>query len=155
MRLVIQRVRYSQLSISHKLFVDIGVGLVVFIGFGVTDDSTIFSAPAWSILMEKLATLQVFPDENGKMYYSVEDIGGEILLVPQVTLYGDCGKGRRPSFHNVAAPEVAESLFMRFFEQLSVRLQGKIQKGVFGADMDVNLVNWGPVTLLLDSTMYH
>lgn len=88
------------------------------------------------------------------MFFSLEDINGEILLVPQFTLYGDCHKGRRPSFHLSATSNIAEDLFMKFFDQLSIRLPNKIQHGIFGANMDVGLVNWGPVTIVLDSETY-
>ena len=102
-------------------------------------------------MVEKLPRLRVFPDEAGKMNRSLEDTGGEVLLVSQFTLYADCRKGLRPSFSRAAEPGLARELFEKLRADLDALLPGRVRTGVFGADMDVSLVNQGPVTLMLDS----
>ncbi|AGC49859.1 D-tyrosyl-tRNA(Tyr) deacylase [Lawsonia intracellularis] len=154
MRLVIQRVHHSRLYIDSNLTTEIGVGLVVLIGFGLVDECSLPNNNICLLFVEKLATLRIFPNKEGKFAHSLEDINGELLLVPQFTLYGDCHKGRRPSFHLAASGKVAKQFFITFYEQLCIRLPGKVQKGVFGADMDVYFENWGPVTILIDSEEY-
>jgi D-tyrosyl-tRNA(Tyr) deacylase len=101
-------------------------------------------------LAEKIVNLRVFADREGKMNRSLADIDGEMLIVSQFTLYGDCRKGRRPGFSAAAPPEIAEPLYRRFIEEVKNR-QIRVATGIFQADMDVELVNDGPVTLLLDS----
>ena len=146
MRLVIQRVHHSRLYIDSNLTTEIGFGLV--------DECSLPNNNICLLFVEKLATLRIFPNKEGKFAHSLEDINGELLLVPQFTLYGDCHKGRRPSFHLAASGKVAKQFFITFYEQLCIRLPGKVQKGVFGADMDVYFENWGPVTILIDSEEY-
>lgn len=123
---------------------EIDRGLLLLVGFAPDDD---VSRLAW--MTEKLATLRIFPDEDGRMNRSVQDAGGSILVVSQFTLYGDARKGRRPSFVGAAGPDIAIPLYERFIELL--RETGlRIETGRFGASMEVELVNDGPVTLILE-----
>jgi D-tyrosyl-tRNA(Tyr) deacylase len=145
MRAVVQRVRSSRVVVSDKVVGEIGRGLLVLLGIRTGD--TIDHA-RW--LADKIIGLRIFEDEQGKMNVSVADAGGSVLVVSQFTLYGDCSKGRRPSFIDAARPEVAEPLYEAFAD--AVRLQGvPVATGEFGAMMQVDLVNDGPVTVILDS----
>ena len=109
------------------------------------DDAT---AASW--MADKIVGLRVFPDDEGKMNRSLEDIGGDLLVVSQFTLYGDTKKGRRPSFVRAADPEIALPLYERFLDELRARCGGSVETGEFGASMEVDLVNDGPVTLVLE-----
>ncbi len=145
MKLVIQRVQNSSVSIDGKVHGKIDRGFLVLVGFCPED-----TAESLPKLVDKLIHLRVFEDEEGKMNLSLLDVGGSVLSVSQFTLYADCRKGRRPSFTGAARPEIAKPLYMQFNEAL--RAQGvPVETGVFGADMQVSLVNDGPVTILLDS----
>ena len=145
MRAVIQRVAEAGIKVSGEQIAKIGRGLVVLVGIGRDDnDDDIL----W--LANKIINLRIFEDEAGKFNYSILDIKGEILLVPQFTLYGDCRKGRRPSFDYAMPPDKAKEMFTRLFNYLQTQ-NLKVQKGIFGAKMDVELVNAGPVTIILDS----
>ena len=145
MRAVVQRVRSSKVVVSDKVVGEIGSGLLVLLGVRTGD--TIDQA-RW--LADKIICLRIFEDDQGKMNVSVADAGGSVLVVSQFTLYGDCSKGRRPSFIDAARPEVAEPLYEAFAD--AVRLQGvPIATGEFGAMMQVELVNDGPVTLIMDT----
>ncbi len=144
MKLVVQRVLSSSVSVKNEQVAKIGKGLTVLIGIekGDAKDQAIF-------LVDKIANIRIFSDENGKMNKSCLDINGEILAVSQFTLASDCSKGRRPGFDNAAPPEEAESLYNFFVERL--RQTGiKVQTGVFAADMLVDIQNDGPVTFLLE-----
>lgn len=151
MRLLIQRVREARVTVDGRVVGEIGPGLAVLAGFGGADAPDLSQGRLWSALVEKMLLLRVFPDAAGKMNLGLADFGGEILLVSQFTLYADTRKGRRPSFHLAAPPEVAEPLFRALVRDVEDRLPGRVQCGVFAADMDVSLINWGPVTVLLDS----
>ncbi|MCQ4086284.1 D-aminoacyl-tRNA deacylase [Saccharibacillus sp. JS10] len=145
MRIVIQRCKSASVEVEGKTVGEIGSGLMILVG--VTEGDTLKDA---SYLADKAAGLRIFEDEAGKMNHSVEDVGGSILSVSQFTLYGDCRKGRRPNFMAAAKPEPALELYEAFNEAL--RARGLIvETGVFGAMMDVSLVNSGPVTLIIDS----
>lgn len=145
MRAVVQRVSEAAVRVDGSVVGSIGPGLLVLLGVGRGDAATDADE-----LAEKIAHLRVFPDEEGRMNRSVGEAGGAVLVVPQFTLYGDCRKGRRPSYVEAAPPEEADALFRRFVE--AVRRSGlTVAQGVFRAAMDVSLVNRGPVTLLLDS----
>lgn len=146
MRIVLQRVKQSAVSIDGACHGSIGPGFLALVGFCPTDTEAVLPK-----LIDKLVHLRVFEDENGKMNRSLLDIGGSVLSVSQFTLYADCRKGRRPSFTGAARPELAESLYEAFNARL--REAGvHVETGVFGADMQVSLVNDGPVTILLDSS---
>lgn len=144
MRAVIQRVKRTRLSVDGALISEIEGGLAVYLGIGVSDtpDKT-------EIIAKKIVNLRVFEDENGKMNLSLQDTGGEILLISQFTLYGDCRKGNRPSFIEAARPEQAEPLYRMTAEKL--RDFGiPVRTGVFGADMKIEQLNDGPVTIVYE-----
>lgn len=143
MKLVIQRVLKSQVDVEGKTVGSIGKGLLVLIGVTHTDGEEELQ---W--LVNKLIHLRIFHDENGKMNRSLLDIKGEVLLVSQFTLYADCEGGRRPSFTQAAKPEMAEKLYLQFAEELTKK-GIRVQTGIFGAEMQVSLVNDGPVTITL------
>ena len=145
MRVVIQRVRRARVTVGEEVVGEIGRGLLVLLG--VTQGDTIEGA-RW--LAEKTVGLRIFADAEGKMNRAVADVGGAVLVVSQFTLYGDCARGRRPSFVAAAAPEGAVPLYEGFVE--AVRALGvPVATGRFGAMMDVELVNDGPVTLIVDT----
>ncbi len=144
MRVVLQRVARAAVAVDGRPVATIGRGLVALVGFTHADDA---SAPDW--MAEKIAGLRIFADADGKMNRSVTDVGGAVLVVSQFTLYGDARKGRRPSFVDAAPPDAAVPLYERFVAALQA--QGvAVATGVFGALMAVELVNDGPVTLVLE-----
>jgi D-tyrosyl-tRNA(Tyr) deacylase len=145
MRLVIQRVSQASVVIDGSTVGAIRTGLVVFIGISRTD--TLADA---AYLSDKLLGLRIFPDESGKMNRNIAEGGGSLLVVSQFTLYGDCRKGRRPSFDQAAPPEQARATYDYFVETLR-RGPVPIETGVFQAMMEVHLVNQGPVTILVES----
>jgi D-tyrosyl-tRNA(Tyr) deacylase len=145
MRLVIQRVKRASVTADGVLTGEIGHGFAVLVG--VTHGDTREDA---RYLAEKTAHLRVFEDDQGKMNRSLLDVGGAVLSVSQFTLYGDCRKGRRPSFAAAARPEEAERIYEAYNESLR-EFGVVVATGKFGAMMDVDLVNWGPVTLIVDS----
>lgn len=145
MRAVVQRVSRSEVTVDGRTTGKINKGLLVLLG--VTHGDT---SKDVDYIVDKTINLRIFEDENDKMNLSLKDIGGEMLAVSQFTLYGDCRKGRRPSFTNAAAPEEADKLYQEFVKKVSE--QGiNTETGEFGAHMMVNLVNDGPVTILLES----
>jgi D-tyrosyl-tRNA(Tyr) deacylase len=145
MRAVVQRVSRASVSIEDKVAGQIGKGMLVLLGVATGDDEA-----AAEYLAEKTAGLRVFEDDAGKMNLSCADVGGEVLVVSQFTLYGDVRKGKRPSFDRAARPEEANRLYEYFVSR--IRAAGlKCETGTFQAMMDVELVNDGPVTILLDS----
>jgi D-tyrosyl-tRNA(Tyr) deacylase len=145
MRAVVQRVARARVTIEGRIAGEIGRGLLILLG--VTHDDTAERA-VW--LAEKIAGLRVFSDDDGKMNRDVTEAGGGALIVSQFTLYGDCRKGRRPSFIDAAPPPIAIPLYEAFIN--AVKAQGvPVATGQFGADMQVELVNDGPVTLVVDS----
>jgi len=147
MRVIIQRVKSSQVQVNGEIVGKIGCGLNLLVGIADTDTEAELD---W--MARKCLELRLFPDsasEGGRWDKSVQDIGGELLIVSQFTLYGDCRKGRRPSFDRSAAPEAAEKLYEKFVEKL--RHSGlKVETGLFGAQMQVSIDNDGPVTLVLE-----
>jgi len=145
MRAVVQRVSRGQVSVEAEITGQIGLGLVVLLGVGREDEE----ADA-SYLAEKIAGLRIFEDDQGKMNRSVREVGGSVLAISQFTLFGDVRRGKRPSFDAAAAPEKARALYEFFVEQ--IRATGlRCETGRFQAMMKVELVNEGPVTILLDS----
>ena len=145
MKLVVQRVKKAQVEVEQKIVGKIESGFLVLLG--VTHKDTTEQA---DYLVKKLCNLRVFEDENEKMNLSLKDVQGELLVVSQFTLYGDCRKGRRPSFSSAARPEVATKLYEEFIEKS--RKEGIVtQTGRFGTHMMVDLTNDGPVTILLES----
>ena len=144
MRAVIQRVKQTTLRVDGREISQIPFGLTVFLGVKEGD-----SKAQADYLMKKIAALRIFEDENGKMNLSVKDVGGEVLLVSQFTLYGDASHGNRPSFSLAARPEIAEPLYE--YAADSLRALGiTVKTGVFGADMKIDQLNDGPVTILLE-----
>jgi D-tyrosyl-tRNA(Tyr) deacylase len=146
MRAVVQRVSRCRVVVTGEVVGEIGRGLLVLLGVRTGDTPEL---ARW--LADKIVGLRIFEDADGKMNVNVTDAGGSVLVVSQFTLYGNCEKGRRPSFVEAARPEVAEPIYEEFIR--AVRLQGiTAATGRFGAIMDVELVNDGPVTLVLDTT---
>jgi len=145
MRAVVQRVKSSSVTVDGKVIGQIGKGLLVFLG--VSNDDTVEDA---SYLSEKIMTLRIFEDEEGKMNKSLLDIDGEMLVVSQFTIMGDVRKGRRPSFSQAAPPDVAMELYETFTNMCRIKVK-KVETGQFQAEMLVNIANDGPVTILLDS----
>ncbi len=145
MRMVIQRVETAKVTVDGVVKGEIGNGLMALVGLLPTDDDKVMD-----YMLEKLTNLRIYEDENDKLNLSVRDVGGGILLVPNFTLYGDARKGRRPSYFNAASPEEAEKIFDRLLEKAR-ELPLKVESGVFRTHMKVELVNDGPVTILLDS----
>ncbi len=145
MRVVLQRVKRCRVTVSGEISGEIGAGILTFLGVGPED-----SNEDVRYLAEKTVHLRIFPDDSGKMNRSLLDIGGGMLIVSQFTLFGDCRKGRRPAFTGAAPPEKAENLYHAFIEEIE-KFDVTTSTGRFGAMMDVDIVNDGPVTLLLDS----
>jgi D-tyrosyl-tRNA(Tyr) deacylase len=146
MRLVIQRVRQASVTVEGTITGQIGPGLLVLAGCAPTDDE---AALQW--MVRKLINLRIFADENGQMNRSVRDVGGQVLVVSQFTLLADARKGNRPSYAGAAPPAVAEPLYQRFVGLVAQELGQAVPTGIFGADMQVSLLNDGPVTIILDS----
>jgi D-tyrosyl-tRNA(Tyr) deacylase len=144
---VLQRVRRAEVRVEGRVTGSIGPGLLVLAGFAPTDTD---AQLAW--MAEKVLGLRVFGDDEGKMNRDLAEVGGGVLVVSQFTLYGDASKGRRPSFIDAAPPNIAIPLYEKFVGMLKEKTAGKIriETGEFGAMMDVELVNDGPVTLILD-----
>ena len=146
MRVVFQRVSRASVTADGVLTGTIGRGMLLLLGVGPAD-----TEEDAALLAKKAVSLRVYEDENGRMNRSVEDIGGEILAVSNFTLYGDCRRGRRPDFTGAGAPARAKELYRAFLDELSTYLPGRVKSGIFGADMAIDMVADGPVTLLLDS----
>jgi D-aminoacyl-tRNA deacylase len=145
MRVVLQRVAHASVDIDGVPPARIGPGLLLLAGFTFGDAEEDL---LW--MVDKVLGLRIFQDSEGKMNLSVEDRGGEVMVVSQFTLYGDTRKGRRPSFVQAAPPEISIPLYERFVERLRERLPGRVATGEFGAAMRVSLLNEGPVTLVLE-----
>ena len=146
MKLVIQRVKESNLKIDGNNFSSIGNGMVILIGISKEDDTSKLKK-----IVTKLSNLRIFNDEFGKMNKNINDIKGEILVVSQFTLYADIIKGNRPSFTNAAKPIIAINIYQKFIDELQAVINTKIKTGQFGADMKIELINDGPVTIILEN----
>ncbi|MCF8407348.1 MAG: D-tyrosyl-tRNA(Tyr) deacylase [Crocinitomicaceae bacterium] len=146
MRVVIQRVTEASVTINQQIHGQIETGYLVLVGF---EENDLEEDLHW--ISKKIADLRIFSDQDGKMNLSVQDVGGEILLVSQFTLFASTKKGNRPSFIRSASPEIAVPLYDKFILMLNELLPNKIKTGVFGADMKISLINDGPVTMTIDS----
>ena len=145
MRVLLQRVAHAEVRIEGHAVGKIGGGHLLLVAFRDGDGE---SQIEW--MADKIVGLRVFPDDEGKMNRSLVDVSGDLLVVSQFTLYGDVRKGRRPSFIGAASPDIAIPLYEQFIEFLRSRSHGRVETGEFGAAMDVELVNEGPVTLMLE-----
>ena len=146
MRAVLTKVKHASVTIDGELKGKIGRGFLILLG--VAPDDT---EEKCRKMADKLCSLRIFDDENDKINLSLDDVGGELLIVSQFTLYGNCRKGRRPSFSNAGDPAWSREMFDRFTRKVSEESGRPVPTGVFGADMRVHLINWGPVTIWLDS----
>lgn len=146
MRTIIQRVSKASVRVNGEITGQIKKGLLVLVGFEENEEQEDFD---WMI--KKITQLRIFDDEKGVMNRSVEEIKGEILVVSQFTLHANCKKGNRPSYIRAAKPEIAIPYYERFISEIQSVVKNKVQTGIFGADMKVELVNDGPVTIILDS----
>lgn len=145
MKAVVQRVLKAELKVDGNLISKIDKGMVVFLGVGIGDNQENVEK-----IGKKIAKLRIFEDENEKMNLSIKDVGGEVLLVSQFTLYGDCSHGNRPSFIMAERPEKANELYLKM-KELLMSENIPVQTGVFGADMKIEVLNDGPVTILMNS----
>ncbi len=145
MKALIQRVSEASVRVGDTVAGEIGRGFLVLLGVGHED-----TEEAADYLARKTAAMRIFEDEQDKMNLALKDIGGSVLVVSQFTLYADCRKGNRPSFTDAGAPEKAEKLYEYFCEQLRKEGVSNVQKGVFGAHMQISLINDGPVTIMLE-----
>ena len=146
MRVVVQRVSQSNVKVSGEVIGEIKEGLMVLVSFIDEDNDTDLE---W--MTKKIINLRIFNDDEGKMNRSVQDVGGDILLISQFTLHGSTKKGNRPSFIKAAKPDIANVMYEKFIKILEQSLGKKIQTGEFGGDMKVSLVNDGPTTIIIDS----
>ena len=146
MRVVVQRVSQSKVKVSGEVIGEINEGLMVLVSFVDEDNDTDLG---W--MTKKIINLRIFNDDEGKMNRSVQDVGGDILLISQFTLHGSTKKGNRPSFIKAAKPDFANVMYERFIKVLEQSLGKEIQTGEFGGDMKVRLVNDGPTTIIIDS----
>ena len=145
MRAVIQRTAYARVTVDGEVAGSIGRGIAALVGFKSGDDDKVMD-----YMLDKIVNLRIFEDENDKMNLSLADIGGELIIVPNFTLYGDARKGRRPGYSSGAAPAEAAPMFEEFVS-MAKKLPFKVESGIFQADMKFELLNDGPVTILLDS----
>jgi len=145
MKAVIQLVSQASVTVDQQIVGAIGQGMLVLLGVGQTDTER-----EANYLAAKISGLRIFPDQNGQMNKSLQDVDGEMLVVSQFTLYGDCRKGRRPSYNQAARPELAKQLYQYFIQRITA-LGITVACGKFQAMMEVSLVNQGPVTIILDS----
>lgn len=146
MKFVIQRVTHADVVVDGNEIGRIGKGFMVLIGVSKEDDKAIADK-----MVDKMIKLRIFEDENGKTNLSLDDVGGELLLISQFTLYANCKKGNRPSFIDAGAPDDANALYEYIIERCKERVN-VVERGEFGADMEVSLLNDGPFTIVLDSS---
>lgn len=146
MKLVVQRVTRASVEVEGEIVGAIDKGYLVLFGAGRGDTEQMCQK-----LADKLSKLRIFSDENDKINLSLSDVSGDVLVVSQFTLYADCSHGNRPSFVNAAPPDEANRLYEYFVKVLSERIEGRVEKGIFGADMKVSLLNDGPFTIVLEA----
>ncbi len=146
MRAVLQRVTHAAVSVGDRIVGAIDKGLLILLG--VVDGDTPRDA---EVLADKIANLRIFSDDDGRMNLSALSVGGSALVISQFTLCADCSHGRRPDFFSAAKPAIAEELYLYFCERMKAAGISAVEKGIFGADMQVELLNDGPVTILLDT----
>ena len=146
MRVVIQRVKHASVTVDGKVTGAIEQGLLVLVGIAPEDNEAVLQTVA-----EKVCGIRIFEDADEKMNLALKDVGGRLLAVSQFTLYGDCRKGKRPSFSGAANGQIAKELYERFVEICEEILEDKVETGIFAADMKVELLNDGPVTIIIDS----
>ena len=144
MKIIVQRVKQAQVSIEGQVYSQIKQGLLLLVGVGPEDQ-----LEDLDYAVRKLVNMRIFSDAEGKMNLSVKDIEGEILSISQFTLFADTKKGNRPAFTGAAKPDVAEAFYLEFNQELAKEVP--VQTGIFGADMQVELINDGPVTIILDT----
>jgi len=144
MKIILQRVSRASVTVDGIITGSIVKGYVVLLGVGVGDDKSNVEK-----LVDKIQKLRIYPDENGKINLSITDVGGDLLVISQFTLYADCQKGNRPGFTTAANPALAEELY-EYFKKYANGKFNKVEHGVFGADMKVELVNDGPFTVILE-----
>lgn len=144
MKIVLQRVKHAQVNIDNNTVGKINEGLLLFIGIGNNDNESIADR-----LVKKVCNLRIFEDENQKMNKSIKDTGGELLVVSQFTLYADCKNGNRPSFTNACEPKKANEIY-EYFKSKCMEEVKIVESGIFGADMKIELLNDGPVTIILE-----
>lgn len=148
MKVVLQRVKKATVTVDEKIVGQIGKGYLILLGIGKEDTKETVDK-----YLDKIIKMRIFEDENGKTNLSLSDVGGEILLVSQFTLYADCKKGNRPSFIRSADPSYATELYNYALEVIKEQI-GKVEAGIFGEDMDVMLINDGPFTIMLDENSF-
>ena len=146
MRALIQRVSASHVAVNNQIVGKIDRGIIALVGFEADDGDQDLD---WTL--KKIAQLRIFDDSEGVMNLSLDDVGGDLLIVSQFTLHASTKKGNRPSYMKAAKPEVAIPLYEKFVSTAKARLEHKVETGIFGADMEVSLINDGPVTIWLDS----
>ena len=146
MKILIQRVSHASIEVEDTMHAQIKSGLLIFLGIEKDDDSSDVD-----YLVGKSAALRIFNDPDGKMNLSIQDVGGEALIVSQFTLHASTKKGNRPSYVKAARPEDAIPLYEYFIQKMNLELPEKVKSGVFGADMKIQLLNDGPVTIMIDS----
>lgn len=146
MRAVVQRVKRAQVSVEGSITGKIEKGILVLLGVGENDE-----IEDLEYMAKKIINLRIFEDNEDKMNLSVLDVGGNVLVISQFTLYGDCRKGNRPSYSKAARPDIAKEYYDRFIDYIKDNYKIKVESGVFQASMEVDFINDGPVTLMLDS----
>ncbi|MGI6124649.1 MAG: D-aminoacyl-tRNA deacylase [Acetivibrionales bacterium] len=146
MRAVVQRVKHAKVTVEGRVTGKIEKGILVLLGVGEDDENKDLEYTA-----DKIINLRIFEDSDDKMNLSVRDVNGEVLVVSQFTLYGDCRKGNRPSYSKAARPEMAQEYYNKFIDYLRTKYSINVESGVFQASMEVDFINDGPVTLMIDS----
>lgn len=145
MKIIVQRVLKASVTIENKVHSSIENGILALVGISEEDNNETID---W--VANKLVNLRIFNDENSKMNLSLKDVDGELLLIPNFTLYGELKKGFRPNFMASAKPEISKPIFNKTIENLKIKLPNKVESGIFGADMKVELINDGPVTVIIE-----